>query len=92
MTTRDGKPWQGPENVDYESPLQVGPDDHGFDSSFILPGSLDMFPYAFLRDHDGWARLTAKKGFSGFNRIGPAAEDFEDHLVLDTLASEAEAF
>jgi len=91
MTTLDGKP-QGPENVDFGSPLQVGPNDHGFDSSFILPGSLDMFPYAFVRDHEWVGPVTAKKGFSGFNRIGPAAEDFEDHLVLDTLAGEAEAF
>jgi len=91
MSTKDGKP-QGPDNVDYSQPLQVGPADFGFESSFILPGSLDMFPYAFIQDQEWVGDVTAKKGFSGFNRVGPAAEDFEDQDVLDTLTSQAEAF
>lgn len=91
MATTDGRP-QGSENVDYTQPLQVGPGDYGFASSFILPGSLDMFPYAFVQDHEWVGSVTAKKGFSGFNRIGPAEVDFDDHAVLDTLATEAEAF
>ncbi|HBO51549.1 MAG TPA: hypothetical protein DD471_06160, partial [Planctomycetes bacterium] len=35
---------------------------------------------------------TARKGWSAFNRVGPAAEDFEDWKVLDTFADEAEQF
>lgn len=91
MTTTDGKV-QGPENVDYTRPLKVGPGDYGFDESFILPGSLDMFPYAFLRNHAWVGRVTARKGWSAFNRVGPAAEDFEDVNVLDTFSTEVETY
>ena len=89
MRTKDGKN-QGPANVDYDRPLQIGPNDYGFDYSFILPGSLDMYPYAFVRNHRFVGNVTAQKGWSAFNRVGPAAEDFEDYKVLDTFATEAE--
>ncbi len=91
MQTRDGKV-QGLTNVDYTKPLLVGPNDYGFDESFILPGSLDMYPYVFVRDHKFVGKVTARKGWSAFNRVGPAAEDFEDWKVLDTFADEAENF
>lgn len=91
MQTTDGKN-QGLENVDYERPLKIGPNDYGFDYSFILPGSLDMYPYVFARQGQFQGQVTAQKGWSAFNRVGPAAEDFEDFKVLDTFASEAEAF
>lgn len=41
----------GYSNVDYELPVSNGPNDYGFDYSFIHPASLDIPPYAFLRDH-----------------------------------------
>lgn len=91
MQTRDGKT-QGPNNVDYTKPLKIGPPQFGFDESFILPGSLDMYPYAFVRNNRWVGRVTARKGWSAFNRVGPAAEDFEDVKVLDTLCTEAERF
>lgn len=91
MTTTDGQV-QGPTNVDYTQPLQVGPRDYGFDESFILPGSLDMFPYAFNANGRWVGSVTAQKGWSAFNRIGPAAEDFEDTAVLDTFCRQAESF
>ncbi len=91
MPTTDGKV-QGLTNVDYTRPLEVGPRDYGFDESFILPGSLDMYPYVFVRDHRFVGEVTAQKGWSAFNRVGPAAADFEDWKVLDTLGDEAERF
>lgn len=91
MQTTDGKN-QGLENVDYERPLKIGPNDYGFDYSFILPGSLDMYPYVFAKQGQFQGEVTAQKGWSAFNRVGPAAEDFEDFKVLETFASEAEAF
>ncbi len=91
MPTTDGK-IQGPTNVDYRRPLEVGPNDYGFDESFILPGSLDMYPYVFVRNHAFVGEVTAQKGWSAFHRVGPAAADFEDWKVLDTFASEAETF
>ena len=89
MQTTDGEN-QGLDNVDYDRPLRVGPNDYGFDYSFILPGSLDMYPYVFVRNGHFQGRVTARKGWSAFNRIGPAAEDFEDFRVLDVFATEAE--
>jgi arylsulfatase A-like enzyme len=91
MSTRDSKP-QGPRNVDYATPLRVGPAEYGFVTSFILPGSLDMFPYAFLRDGVWEGPVDTTKAFSGFQRSGPAASGFRDDLVLDLLGKEAESF
>ena len=91
MVTKDGAV-QGPTNVDYTKPVKVGPPQYGFDYSFILPGSLDMFPYAFLRNNDWIGKVTAQKGWSAFNRVGPAADDFEDYNVLDTFSGEVEKF
>ncbi len=91
MQTNDGKN-QGLTNVDYSKPLKIGPPQYGFDDSFILPGSLDMYPYAYVRNNRWVGDVTAQKGWSAFNRIGPAAEDFEDYEVLDTFCDEAERF
>ena len=91
MVTKDGKV-QGPTNVDYSKPLKVGPVQYGFDGSFILPGSLDMYPYAFARNNVWQGEVTAQKGWSAFNRVGPAEKDFEDHEVIETFYREAESF
>ena len=91
MRTKDGRN-QGLKNVDYNKPLEIGPNDYGFDYSFILPGSLDMYPYVFARNGYFQGDVAAEKGWSAFHRVGPAAEDFEDYKVLDTFGNEAEAF
>ena len=91
MPTLDGKT-QGPTNVDYAKPLTYGPVQFGFDQSFILPGSLDMYPYAFVRNHVWEGEITAQKGDSAFERVGPAEKDFDFHQVLETFYREAEAF
>jgi len=91
MKTKDGNT-QGPTNVDYSQPLEIGPLQYGFDYSFILPGSLDMYPYVFVQNNQWVGQVTAQKGWSAFNRVGPAAEDFEDTKVLDTFCREAERF
>jgi arylsulfatase A-like enzyme len=91
MTTKDGKV-QGPENTDFTKPIQIGPTDYGFDHCFFLPGSLDMFPYAYVRGKKWQGKVTAQKGWSAFNRVGPAAEDFLDTEVLSTFCDEAGKF
>ena len=91
MTTRDGKV-QGPANTDFTKPIQIGASDYGFDDCFFLPGSLDMFPYAFIRGKQWQGKVTAQKGWSAFNRVGPAAEDFLDTEVLSTFCHEAGEF
>ena len=37
-------------NTDFSVPVKNSPNDVGFDYSFILPASLDMPPYAFIRN------------------------------------------
>ena len=91
MATTDGEV-QGPGNVEYSKPVRFGPHDYGFDFSWILPGSLDMFPYAYLKNGSWVGNVTAQKGWSAFNRVGPAAENFEDTQVLDTFLTQAEGF
>jgi len=91
MTTRDGR-IQGPTNTDFTMPIQIGPEDYGFESCFFLPGSLDMFPYAFIRGKQWQGNITAQKGWSAFNRVGPAAEDFRDTEVLSMFCQEAGRF
>lgn len=55
--TKDGKseasfnPETGYSNIDYSKAVTSGPNDYGFDYSFISPASLDMPPYVFLRNH-----------------------------------------
>lgn len=92
MARTDDAEEQTPDNVDFTKPLEYGPIQFGFDDSFILPGSLDMFPYAFARNHEWQGEITAQKGWSAFNRVGPAERDFEDHEVLETFYMEAEQF
>ncbi len=91
MPTKNGEN-QGPTNVDYTKPLLVGPRQYGLDESFILPGSLDMFPYVYVRNNRFVGEVTAQRGWSAFNRVGPAADDFEDFEVLDHFSAEAEKF
>ena len=38
-------------NVDFGQPVSGGPNDLGFDYSFIMPASLDMPPYMFIRNN-----------------------------------------
>ena len=79
-------------NVDYTQPLKIGPRDYGFDYSFILPGSLDMFPYVFARNNRWLGYVNKQRGWSAFNRVGPTEESFEDHQVLNTFSTEVEQF
>jgi arylsulfatase A len=42
----------GLSNVDFSKKIVNGPNDFGFDYSFIHPASLDIPPYLFLRNHE----------------------------------------
>jgi arylsulfatase A-like enzyme len=91
MHTTDGKN-QTIGNVDYTKPMKIGPPQFGFDHSFILPGSLDMYPYVFARNNEWLGPVTKNRGWSAFNRIGPTADDFEDYKVLGAFCDEADRF
>jgi len=80
-----GDGWQ----IDYGKKVSGGPLAIGFDESFIIPASLDMFPYVYLQNDKPTAWATVTKAF---HRPGPCAENFEAINCLRDFAREANAF
>ncbi len=80
-----GDGWQ----IDYGKKVEGGPLVIGFDESYIIPASLDMFPYLYLKNDQptAWANTT-----KAFHRPGPAAEDFEAINCLTDFARESRAY
>jgi arylsulfatase A len=83
--------------TDYARPVTRGPNDVGFESSFIFPASLDMPPYCFLLDGRAVVAPTEhtpgskhrRQGGGGFWRAGPIAPGFEMDGVLPELTRRA---
>ena len=88
----------GTGNIDYKARVGGGPADHGFDYSYILPASLDMQPYIFIRN--GRVVNTDLVHIEGRNdteqrifwRHGDAEKDFDFYDVLPRLNRQAMAF
>jgi len=80
-----GDGWQ----IDYDKKISGGPLAVGFDESYIIPASLDMFPYLYLKNDKptAWANTT-----KAFHRPGPAAEEFEAVNCLTDFARESRAY
>ena len=80
-----GDGWQ----IDYDKKVDGGPLAIGFDESYIIPASLDMFPYLYLKNDKptAWANTT-----KAFHRPGPAAEDFEAVNCLIDFARESRTY
>jgi arylsulfatase A len=90
-----GDPWS-PEtsNVDYNAHVPGGPADQGFDYSFIIPSSLDIVPYCYIRNgsltapvHDTITGRNKPRGI--FYRSGDIQEGFRLETVLETFTHEA---
>ncbi|MBK9168408.1 MAG: arylsulfatase [Bryobacterales bacterium] len=82
------------EKTDYAKPLRPGPLDHGFDTFFGIPASLDMEPYVWVIDDRVERAPTATtpgrdEPRGVFWRGGPIAPDFEMEEVLPRLTSRA---
>jgi len=77
-----GDGWQ----IDYGKKVNGGPLAIGFDESYIIPASLDMFPYVYLKNDKPteWATVT-----KAFHRPGPSGEKFEAIDCLRDFAREA---
>jgi arylsulfatase A len=91
-----GDQWNRPHtaNMDYMGEIKGGPVDHGFDYSFIIPASLDMSPYVYIRNRKLIAPVTDtiagnNKPRGVFWRWGDIQQGFDLHTVLGTLAGEA---
>ncbi len=94
----DGDGWdiRNTEHIDYLSKVGGGPDEHGFDYSYILPASLDMAPYIYLENGvatssdikhiDSWS---SDKARGIWYRHGDRASDFDHNTCLQTLTRKA---
>ncbi len=85
------------DNVDYSKPVTDGPTQHGFDYSLIIPASLDISPYCYLRNGrvtNASIKYTEGKdqerdGRGVFWRAGKMAADFDFNKVLPSLVDSA---
>jgi arylsulfatase A-like enzyme len=73
------------QDVNFVRPVADGPHTHGFDSSFILPASLDMPPYVYLENGRATEPVDRKIPDSpqpAFYRGGAAGENFDHGTTL----------
>ncbi|NJN25749.1 MAG: sulfatase-like hydrolase/transferase [Cyclobacteriaceae bacterium] len=85
------------DNVDYAKEVQGGPSDHGFDHSFIIPASLDMSPYCYIRNGKvveaptdfTEGRTEANDGRGVIWRPGKVSPGFDFDQVFPTVVDSA---
>ncbi|MFA5814254.1 MAG: arylsulfatase [Bacteroidales bacterium] len=88
------------DNVDYIKPVKGDPSDHGFDNSLIIPASLDMYPYCYIRNGivvEAPTFYTEGKnqdvdGRGVFWRAGKMSPSFDFFKVLPTFVDSACAY
>lgn len=91
-----------PADIDFTQPVTDGPREHGFDYSYVLPASLDMPPYCYVRNDTLTAPLTDStpgsnvfpKGspnyaIDSFWRGGLMAQGFDIRKVLPNFTDHA---
>jgi len=94
LARRGAQRFRPGDNVDYERDITGGPNDTGFDRYFGISASLDMSPYAYLRDrrveslptewHEEIGGTIFLNGVSGVKSPG-----FDVHEVLGRFGDEA---
>jgi len=85
------------DNVDYSKPVKGGPQDHGFEYSFIIPASLDMSPYLYLFNGEvveepsdyTEGKDQNRDGRGVFWRCGKVSPSFDFDKVLPTFIDSA---
>ncbi|HCC69917.1 MAG TPA: arylsulfatase [Bacteroidales bacterium] len=78
--------------ADFSQALTAGPNDHGFDYSFIIPASLDIPPYVYIENHHITSqpdRITSDTSKFGWWREGDTGADFVHEKVLPYLTDKA---
>lgn len=79
-------------NWDWNKPLDYSPVDVGFDSSLVIPASLDFPPYVYVDGHEITGkpnRTQEAQSFPAFLRKGELGSDFSIIDCLDKLTEEA---
>ncbi len=99
LVTGDGWSETNTSNVNYEARIDGGPSDHGFDYSYILPSSLDIPPYFYVRnEYIVNTDIIEIKGSPDprsqgeFWRAGDASRGFDFYQVLPRFTEEAIQF
>lgn len=79
--------------VDFSKPFHPAPTDHGFDTYFGIPASLDIPPYLYFENDRALAaptvRTEGKKEGGVFWRAGEMAPGFDFEAVVPTLTDKA---
>lgn len=81
--------------ADFSKNIHTGPNDNGFDYSFIIPASLDIPPYVYIEDKTITAQpdtITENNSKFGWWRPGHTGADFEHKQVLETFTDKAVAW
>jgi arylsulfatase A-like enzyme len=93
-TTLDGNPpLEDGTNVEYVAPVEGGPLAMGFDTSFIISGSLDMAPYCFIEnEHVVGIPSVEKSPYHPQQRKGLMTPGWRDDQVDARFTQEAVAF
>jgi|TARA_Y100000385_G_scaffold231070_1_gene242904 arylsulfatase A-like enzyme len=86
----------GIDPVDYSKPVGNSPLTYGFHESFIITGSLNMYPYAYIDGDRFTQAATDFKPRTAHNITiisgGPKAPDFDFEAVVDTFNRRAVKF
>jgi arylsulfatase A len=78
--------------VDFTQKVAKGPNDFGFDYSYVIPASLDIPPYVYLENGAVTAqpdRETENTSEYGWWRLGPTGSDFKHENVLSEFSARA---
>ena len=78
--------------INYNKSINDGPNQHGFDYSYIIPASLDFPPYIYIKNGKIIELPNVNQqsvGFPGFLRSGPRQPGLIINDCLDDLTSEA---
>lgn len=85
-------------NIDYSKPLKFGPNDMGFDYSYMIAASLNMPPFVYLENNKATMiptktteRSRKKYPFSSWIK-GAVADDFKHEEVLPNVVNKSISF
>ena len=85
-------------NIDYTQPLKFGPNDMGFDYSYIISASLNMPPYVYIENNKSTMVPTAisaqtkkQSPYATWIR-GAIADDFKHEEVLPNIVKKSISF
>lgn len=87
---------EGIDRVDYSKPVGNSPLSYGFDNSYVITGSLNMFPYAYIEGDRFTEAATEFKPRTEHNITiisgGPKAPGFDFEAVVDVFTEKAVSF